>query len=128
MKLGAVTVLTKPFEAAQLREAVDASLSLINERHARSLRRSTLNDLFGQLTKGEWRVLQYLDKGLSNKVTASRLGVSVRTVEDRRRRIMEKLSADSVASVVHLLNEARTLGISLQMLDRRADDGYIATS
>ena len=128
MKLGAVTVLTKPFEASQLREAIDLSFTLLKERRAKSSRRTALSTLFAQLTKGEWKVLQCLDMGLPNKVTASRLGVSPRTVEDRRRRIMEKLSADNVAALVHLLNEARALRVSLQLPDRPTDDGPTPTS
>ncbi len=113
MKLGAVTVLTKPFEVAQLRDAVNQSFNLVRERRAQARRREALKGTFGELNDGELGVLHCLDKGMLNKVAAARLGVSIRTVENRRRRILELLSADSVATVLHLLNEARSLGVSL---------------
>ena len=52
-----------------------------------------------QLTNREREVLIHIAEGLSNKETASALGVSVRTVETHRERIMEKLNIHSVAGL-----------------------------
>jgi len=55
-----------------------------------------------QLTNRERQVLIHIAEGLSNKETASVLGVSVRTVETHRERIMEKLNIHSVAGLTKL--------------------------
>ena len=114
MQLGAITVLTKPFEYRDLRDAIDASFRISRERRTHNIRRDAVAELFDKLNEGEWSVLGCLDQGLANKVSASRLGISVRTVEDRRRRILEKLAVDSLAALMHLVDEAR----SMQLLER----------
>jgi len=54
----------------------------------------------GALTTREREILQLLAEGCTNKVVASRLGISVKTAETHRARIMRKLNADTVADVV----------------------------
>ena len=43
----------------------------------------------------------------SNKVIAEELGVTIKTVEAHRARVMEKMGADSLAHLVHLVMTAR---------------------
>lgn len=52
------------------------------------------------LTRRELQVLQHLALGKSNKEVASALGISVRTVETHRARIMEQLKVHSAAELV----------------------------
>jgi DNA-binding NarL/FixJ family response regulator len=54
----------------------------------------------GALTAREREILQLLAEGCTNKLVASRLGISVKTVETHRARIMRKLKMCSVADVV----------------------------
>jgi two-component system, LuxR family, response regulator FixJ len=60
------------------------------------------------LTHMEQMVLKTILLGLSNRATAERLGLSVRTVEDHRRRMMEKLG---VTNIVELVKLCVTLGV-----------------
>jgi len=60
------------------------------------------NAMLDQLSPREHQVLQYLGRGLTNKEVAQRLGLSHRTVEDHRARIMKKLNVKSLAELVHL--------------------------
>jgi DNA-binding NarL/FixJ family response regulator len=54
----------------------------------------------GALTTREREILQLLAEGCTNKLVAARLGISVKTAETHRARIMRKLNVDSVADVV----------------------------
>jgi DNA-binding NarL/FixJ family response regulator len=54
----------------------------------------------GALTAREREILQLLAEGCTNKLVAARLGISVKTAETHRARIMRKLKVDSVADVV----------------------------
>jgi DNA-binding NarL/FixJ family response regulator len=54
----------------------------------------------GSLTAREREILQLLAEGCTNKLVASRLGISVKTAETHRYRIMRKLKMDSVTDVV----------------------------
>ncbi len=53
------------------------------------------------LTMRESQVLQCLARGKSNKEIAAVLGLSVKTVETYRARIMMKLDAHSISELVH---------------------------
>jgi len=55
----------------------------------------------GPLSSREREILQLLAENKSNKEIASRLGISVRTVETHRRSIMQKLDANSIVELVH---------------------------
>ncbi len=52
-----------------------------------------------RLTKRELQVLQYIAEGKSTKEIATRLAISVKTVETHRKKIMEKLEIRSVAGL-----------------------------
>ena len=60
----------------------------------------------GALTPRELSVLVELTKGNSNKAVAYNLGISPRTVEVHRARIMVKLEARSLADLIHLVLRA----------------------
>jgi DNA-binding CsgD family transcriptional regulator len=57
------------------------------------------------LTAREVEVLKYLLAGLTNKETGRRLGISPRTVEVHRNRVMEKLSARSALHLARIVGE-----------------------
>ena len=60
------------------------------------------------LTPRERDVLEHLVRGLSNKLTGGALGISPRTVEIHRGRVMKKLQAESFS---HLIRMALRAGI-----------------
>ena len=55
----------------------------------------------GPLSAREREILQLLAENKSNKEIATRLGISVRTVETHRRSVMQKLDASSIVELVH---------------------------
>ena len=107
LKAGAMDFIEKPFDAGTLLESLAAAL----ERGARAAaRRETLETArtrHARLTERELEVLQLIVEGCSNAVVAERLGISVRTVENHRARIMDKMEAGSLSELVrlHLLFE-----------------------
>jgi len=52
------------------------------------------------LTPREYEVLNQVVSGRLNKEIASELGITIRTVKEHRRRVMEKLEANSLAELV----------------------------
>jgi FixJ family two-component response regulator len=112
MRRGAVLpiiVLTasaeRPPDAAspdQLLDCVRRAIEL--DRHVRDLRRKRagIADLIGRLTPRERDVLKLVVAGMANKVIASELGISQKTVEIHRGRVMKKMKAGSVADLVRL--------------------------
>jgi FixJ family two-component response regulator len=107
MREGAVDFLQKPFEDQDLLDRIQQSLER-DAVHRRELaeRQGILERIAG-LTPREREVMDLVAAGLANKNAASRLGVSQRTVEIHRARVMEKMGATSLA---HLVRMAMTVG------------------
>jgi two-component system, LuxR family, response regulator FixJ len=99
---GAHDVIEKPFDgkrvATRVREAV--------EEWARRRKESFGSDQIAgsyQLTKRERDVLAQIAAGASNKEAGRQLGISPRTIEVHRARIMAKLGARNVADLVRIV-------------------------
>lgn len=106
MRQGAVEFLQKTFSESELLDAINRAVAVDAENRRLYARRRQLNDLMARLTPPEQDVLDLMLAGKPNKAIASALGVSVRTVEDRRARIMKKLAVDTLAELVRLAVEA----------------------
>jgi RNA polymerase sigma factor (sigma-70 family) len=98
----AVDFIEKPFDDAQLRGAIDTAFALETERLAGTeLRRADAAKL-AKLTPREREVLEHAVDGKHAKEIASALGISPRTVEVHKTRIMEKLEVRNIAELVRL--------------------------
>jgi two-component system, LuxR family, response regulator FixJ len=96
----AVDFIEKPFDDAQLRSAIDTAFALEQRRiDAGELRRADVEKM-ARLTERERQVLDQAVKGLHAKEIAAVLGISPRTVEVHRTRIMEKLEVRNIAELV----------------------------
>jgi RNA polymerase sigma factor (sigma-70 family) len=96
----AVDFIEKPFDDAQLRAAIETAFALERNRtDAAELRRADLEKL-SRLTTREREVLEHAVKGLHAKEIGAALGISARTVEVHRTRIMEKLQVRNIAELV----------------------------
>lgn len=106
MRMGAVDFLQKTFTETELFEAVQRAL--VQDARARNeyYRKEAIERRFAQLTSPERSVLSQVLQGEANKSIAASLGVSRRTVEDRRARIMKKLEVESLADLVRVAMEA----------------------
>ncbi|MBM3970429.1 MAG: response regulator transcription factor [Planctomycetes bacterium] len=93
---GAVTVLEKPCRNDQLVQAIHKAL----ERNAVQRTEQDIKARLATLTPEEYEVMQRMVAGKLNKVIASELLISLRTVETRRHNAMEKMKAESLAELV----------------------------
>lgn len=96
----AVDFLEKPFDHLQLRAAIDAAFALEQRRIQRHDSRRLDAEKLGRLTSREREVLDQAARGLHAKEIAAILGISPRTVEVHKTRIMEKLDVRNVAELV----------------------------
>lgn len=93
----AVDFLEKPFDGEELVAAVEQALG-----RARSVRAPATDE--SALSPREREVMALLVKGLHNRRIATQLGISPRTVEVHKARVLEKLG---VASVIELVRRGR---------------------
>ncbi|KKB08590.1 response regulator transcription factor [Devosia chinhatensis] len=104
MKLGATDVLTKPIDNEHL-------LGIVRDALRRDVHLGAMNDGrrpvevrgFSQLTPREREVLQLITNGQSNKEAGRELGISPRTIEVHRARVMEKLGARNTADLMRIV-------------------------
>jgi two-component system response regulator FixJ len=98
MKAGAATVLERPYGDEVLLGAVRSAL----EVDAQAVTQAAQRTVLATLTPREHDVLSAMLDGKSNKMIARHLGISSRTVEIHRARVMEKTGVSSLAELVRL--------------------------
>ncbi len=96
----AVDFLEKPFEEHQLRAAIDTALAIERERADTVQSRRDVSAKLALLTAREREVLDQAAKGLHAKEIGKALGISARTVEVHKTRIMEKLRVRNIGELV----------------------------
>lgn len=104
MKLGASDVISKPIDTEHLLGSVRDSLR--RDIHLGAMqggRRPVEVRGFSQLTPREREVLQLITNGQSNKEAGRELGISPRTIEVHRARVMEKLGARNTADLMRIV-------------------------
>jgi len=90
MKAGAADFLTKPVPSKVLIERIQAVLQQEAQMHERNEAKQALQNRLDQLTSREMEILPLALAGLPNKEIARQLGISYRTVETHRIRILQK--------------------------------------
>ena len=103
MKGGAVDFLTKPVKAATLVASIRQALQVSESLEAQSQKSHAAQATVDTLTDREREVMQLVAKGRSNKEVARSLGISHRTVEIHRARVMRKTGARSEMDLFQLL-------------------------
>ena len=99
----AVDFLSKPFEMHELLAAVRKAFAQEERRIEGEDARRAESTRLERLTEREREVLALVAEGLHAKEIAARLGISPRTVEVHKARIMEKLDARNVAELVRFV-------------------------
>ena len=107
IKAGAVDFVEKPFADRTILDGIAQALASREEALGREARRHDIGRRLGRLTAREREVFERLARGNSNKAVARDLGISPRTVEVHRARVMEKLKARSLSHLVRMAVIAR---------------------
>jgi len=102
MERGAFGFLEKPFRHQELCEKIQGAVKLDADAwHCREEQGSAAGRL-AQLTPAERKVADGLITGKTNKMIAQELGLSIRTVEAQRARLMERLGIRSRTELARL--------------------------
>jgi FixJ family two-component response regulator len=101
-KADAVDFLEKPFDDAKLIGALDEALARARSDYSAQQARSRSAGLLGELTPREREVMRLVVMGRHNREIGPALGISVRTVEVHKARLMGKLGVANVADLVRV--------------------------
>jgi two-component system response regulator FixJ len=107
MKVGAVDFIEKPFDDEELLHSIRNALTHDEKQRQLRARRADIAARLAELTPREYEVMTMVTDGKSNKEIATALGVSAKTVEVHRARVMDKMRADSLAELVRMSLIAR---------------------
>jgi two-component system, LuxR family, response regulator FixJ len=102
MQHGAFDFLQKPFRDQDLIDRIQKALAKDAQLRAALREQDRIRERFETLTPREREVLELMARGMPNKVMAAELGLSQRTVEIHRARVMEKSGASSLAHLVRM--------------------------
>jgi two-component system, LuxR family, response regulator FixJ len=111
MQHGAFDFLQKPFRDQDLLDRVQRALEKDRATRAQLSEQDSIRERLESLTAREREVLDLVTRGLANKVMAAELGVSQRTVEIHRARVMEKMGASSLAQLVRMVMDTSPRGL-----------------
>ncbi|TXT37577.1 MAG: LuxR family transcriptional regulator [Planctomycetota bacterium] len=106
MRLGALTVLEKPFSLDQLKTHIQEALELNRSCREQKQIREQARRRLALVTPREREVLDLIGRGLTNKQIAAQLHLTLRAIEDRRARLMRRVGAASLAELLTLVQQA----------------------
>lgn len=110
MQQGAFDFLQKPFRDQDLMDRIQRALEKDRANRAELGERSRIREQYETLTPREREVLALVTSGKANKVMAADLGLSQRTIEIHRARVMEKMGASSLAHLVRMVLDLEETG------------------
>lgn len=99
-KANAIDFLEKPFDDEQIVAALDLAFNRLHDSEADQAEHRRRGEAVATLTEREREVMLLLGEGLQNREVAARLGLSPRTVEVHKARILAKLGIRNVAELV----------------------------
>jgi two-component system response regulator FixJ len=102
LKAGAFDFVEKPFNDQLLLDAVQRAIESNRQQRQSETQLNEWRALLATLTPREREVMELVVDGLSNKAIGATLGVSLKTVEAHRARVMDKLKAGSISHLVRM--------------------------
>jgi FixJ family two-component response regulator len=105
MKSGALDFIQKPFRDQDLLDRIHQALERDAGHRDDNREIAEVRRRIAKLTGRETQVMERVVKGQANKVIALDLGVSQRTVEIHRARVMQKMGARSLAELVRMVGK-----------------------
>ena len=102
MKAGAYDFVEKPYNDALMLERIQSAIAYDRGRRENQVKVDDVRLRINRLTPREHEVMDFVLRSKQNKVIASELGISIKTVELHRANLMSKMNAASPTELVRL--------------------------
>jgi FixJ family two-component response regulator len=106
LKKGAADFIEKPFNDKEILRLIEQCLAADRSQQSRRRRHAEIARRLAALTPREREVMDLMAAGRLNKQIADDLGISIKTVEVHRARVMDKMEVRSLAELVQCVMEA----------------------
>ena len=123
LKKGAVDFIEKPFNDQDMLGLIESCMKQDRAAAAKRAENASVAQRLDSLTQREREVLGLIVAGKLNKQIADDLGISIKTVEVHRLRVMEKIGAASVAELVQLVLKAQAYAGRSERKEKRRTPG-----
>lgn len=107
IKAGALDFIEKPFDDRRLLSLVAKSLEIAEQRFEAFRENQKIESRYATLSQREREVMSLVIDGLANREIAETLGISPKTVEVHRARVMSKMQATSLPELVNMNNKLK---------------------
>jgi len=107
LKAGAVDFIEKPIEPNIVLRCVGKALALDQRNRYKQLQCAQIEQRISLLTPRETEVMRWITRGKSNKSIARILDISTRTAEGHRKKVLDKMQADSIVDLVNMVLEVQ---------------------
>ena len=102
MRSGAFDLIEKPYNDQVLIDRVREAIERDASEHHEHVQEAAIRERLAELSPREDEVMRLVVSGFLNKQIASKLGLSIKTVEVHRSRVMQKMEARSLADLVRM--------------------------
>jgi RNA polymerase sigma factor (sigma-70 family) len=102
MRAGAFDFFEKPFDDTKLIDRIRQAMDSVRRAEYEDERVRQIEQCMAKLTPREREVMELVVTGALNKEIADMLNISVKTVENHRARVMEKMEAEYLADLVRM--------------------------
>lgn len=113
IKAGALDFIEKPFDDRRVLNLVSKALQEAEQRFKIHGETQTLKQRYQNLSQREREVMALVIQGQANREIAEALGISPKTIEVHRARVMSKMQASSLPVLVNMGNRLTQSGITL---------------
>jgi len=103
MKAGALNFIEKPFNDQDLLDSVYRAIEIDAKERGKALKIADIKERLNLLTPREKEVMDRVAAGKRNKIIADELNISQSTIEAHRKKVMEKMDADSVSALMRMI-------------------------
>jgi len=103
LQAGAMHFLEKPFRDQELLDSVQEALELDQRNRGQQALKQSILDHIEKLTPREYEIMKDIVRGQTNRAIGEKHGISVKTVEVHRTRVMSKMQAESLPDLVRMV-------------------------